>query len=165
MARTSFLRLLITAFWGAAESNRKQKISILLFGKIAVSVRRRLHYDVLPPNAPHIARLSGLSGVYPPCLRERRGGKEKRRLCGSLRSRTAEEMICSHLEESRCACPPSITRYGLPPDAPMFARLSEPPAVFPAVRKGFAMYATPFTTRLAEGVGLEPTHRFRLLAP
>ncbi len=64
-------------FWGAAESNRKQKISILLFGKIAVSVRRRLHYDVLPPDAPHIARLSRLSSVCPLCLRERRGGERK----------------------------------------------------------------------------------------
>ena len=27
------------------------------------------------------------------------------------------------------------------------------------------VYAMPLTTRLAEGVGLEPTHRFRLLAP
>lgn len=60
--------------------NRKQKISILLFGKIAVSVRRRLHYDTLPPDAPHIARLSRLSSVCPLCLRERRerGGKKKK---------------------------------------------------------------------------------------
>ena len=35
----------VTAFWGATESNRKQKISSLFDCKIAVSVRRRLHHN------------------------------------------------------------------------------------------------------------------------
>lgn len=66
MVSTSLLyQIFMTAFRGAAESNRKQKICSLHFGKIAVSVRRRLHCNVLPPDAPHIARLSEPPVVFP----------------------------------------------------------------------------------------------------
>ena len=64
-ARTSFLRIAMTALWGAAESNRKQKISSLFECKIAVRVRRLLHVRAANRTLPMTACLSRLSAVFP----------------------------------------------------------------------------------------------------